>query len=377
MKILSVVGTRPNFMKVAPLHRAFMNQPGIQSKLVHTGQHYDPQLSDVFIRQLDLPLPDHYLAAVGGTIPQLTADIIRKFDAVIRAERPDWVLVVGDVTSTLACALTAVQLGIRVAHVEAGLRSGDRQMPEEINRILVDSMADLLFVTEQAAQDNLLREGISAEKIHAVGNVMIDSLVQQLDSANELNTVGQLGMNPKQYILLTMHRPVNVDTASGLNRLIQLIEVAASHRMVVFPLHPRTRARLEKFGLMSDLLSLDNVRMIAPQGYLEFLNLMQHAAMVMTDSGGIQEETTYLNVPCLTMRTSTERPVTIELGTNQLLTDLTPAAVSRNIADVLNRPTRPAQIPPLWDGKAAMRIAKIFGQLRGAVDVPVYSQQPV
>ncbi|SOD90197.1 non-hydrolyzing UDP-N-acetylglucosamine 2-epimerase [Spirosoma fluviale] len=366
MKIISVVGTRPNFMKVAPLHRALLTQPGVQSILVHTGQHYDDRLNEVFMKQLKLPPPDYCLAVVAGTASRQTAEIIQKFEGVLRAEQPDWVVVVGDVTSTLAGALTAVQLGIRVAHVEAGLRSGDRQMPEEINRILVDSMADLLFVTEQAGLDNLLYEGIPTHKTHFVGNVMIDSLVQHRSKANALNTVGTLGLTPKRYALLTMHRPVNVDTESGLNRLIQLIHSTAQHLAVLFPVHPRTRARLEKFGLMPELMALENVRLLAPQGYLEFLNLMEHAAVVITDSGGIQEETTYLNVPCLTFRTSTERPVTIDLGTNQLLPDLNPATVRQKLVAILNGQTKTGQIPPLWDGKAADRIVTILaaaGQL--------------
>ncbi|GAB3027582.1 non-hydrolyzing UDP-N-acetylglucosamine 2-epimerase [Spirosoma pulveris] len=366
MKIISVVGTRPNFVKVAPLHRALLTQPSVQSILVHTGQHYDDRLNEVFMTQLNLPPPDYCLAVGAGTIPQQTAEIIRKFEGVIQTEQPDWVVVVGDVTSTLACALTAVQMGIRVAHVEAGLRAGDRQMPEEINRILVDSLADLLFVTEEAGLENLLREGIPSHKIHFVGNIMIDSLVQQRTNARALNTVGTLGLTPNCYALLTMHRPANVDTKAGLNRLIQLIGSTAQHLTVLFPVHPRTRTRLEEFGLMPELMALENVRLLAPQGYLEFLNLMEYAAVVITDSGGIQEETTYLNVPCLTFRTSTERPVTIAMGTNQLLPDLNPATVREKLAAILNGHTKMGQVPPLWDGESAARIVTILtapGQL--------------
>ncbi|ADB40058.1 non-hydrolyzing UDP-N-acetylglucosamine 2-epimerase [Spirosoma linguale] len=360
MKIISVIGTRPNFVKVAPLHRALLTKPGVVPKLVHTGQHYDGRLNDVFVRQLNLPPPDYCLDVAAGTIPQQTAGIIQKFEGVLRAEQPDWVLVVGDVTSTLACALTAVQLGVRVAHVEAGLRSGDRQMPEEINRILVDSMADLLFVTEQAGFDNLLREGIPAHKIHFAGNVMIDSLVEHRQKANALNTVGTLSLTPKRYALLTMHRPANVDTEAGLNRLLYLMKQTAQHLTVVFPVHPRTHANLEKFGMMPELMALENVRLLAPQGYLEFLNLMEQAAVVVTDSGGIQEETTYLNVPCLTFRTSTERPVTIELGTNQLVPDLNPVTVGQKVAAILNGRVKAGKVPPLWDGKTADRIVNIL-----------------
>lgn len=370
MKILSIVGARPNFMKVAPLHRAFLNQPGIESKIVHTGQHYDARMSDVFFRQLDLPQPDYYLGVGGpasgdpgrrtGTLTQQTADIMLKFETVMLAERPDWILVVGDVTSTLAGALVAVRMGVRVAHVEAGLRSNDRRMPEEINRILTDNLSELLFVTEQAGLDNLKREGIADEKVHLVGNVMIDSLVQHRRKATDLNTIGALGLTPGDYSLMTMHRPANVDDQATLRSIIQIAENTALHRTVVFTLHPRTHANLIYFGLMDRLMAAPNVQLLEPQGYLEFLNLMEHAAVVITDSGGIQEETTYLQVPCLTFRDSTERPVTVDIGTNQLLADLNPETVADKVAEILSGESKPGLIPPLWDGQAAERIAKIL-----------------
>lgn len=269
MNVLSIVGARPNFMKVAPLHRAFLSQPDVQSKIVHTGQHYDRQLSDVFIRQLDLPQPDYFLNASSGSPTQQMADIMHKFDAVLHVEQPDWVLVVGDVTSTLACARMAAQRGVRVAHVEAGLRSGDGRMPEEFNRIETDRIADLLFVTEQAGLDNLRREGIASAKIHFVGNVMIDSLVQYRQKAAELNTLAVLGVSPRQYVLLTMHRPSNVDTATGLETLLQLVGAIAQHKTVLFPLHPRTRANLTQVGLIDRLVAMQGVRLLEPQGYLE------------------------------------------------------------------------------------------------------------
>ncbi len=360
MKILNIVGARPNFMKVAPLHRAFQQQPGMISKIVHTGQHYDARMSDVFFNQLELPQPDYYLGVVAGSHTQQTADIMLKFEPILQAEQPDLVLVVGDVTSTIACALVAVRMGVKVAHVEAGLRSGDRTMPEEINRILTDSIADLLFVTEQSGLDNLKQEGVPDERIHFVGNGMIDSLVHYRQKASTLNTVGTMGLIPGSYVLMTMHRPANVDTEAGLQSILQIISDTAQHKTVLFPIHPRTLNNMSKFGLRAQLEAIPNVRLLEPQGYLEFLNLMEHAAIVITDSGGIQEETTYLQVPCLTFRDSTERPITVTLGTNQLLADLNPSTVRQKVQEILNGRTKNGQIPPLWDGHAAERIAQVL-----------------
>lgn len=362
MKIISVVGARPNFMKVAPLHRAFQKLGVIDSKLVHTGQHHDAGMSDVFFGQLDLPQSDYYLGVPSGSVTQQTAKILLAVEPVLKQEQPDWVVVVGDVTSTLACALAAAQQGIRVAHVEAGLRSGDRQMPEERNRILTDALADLLFVTEPAGCDNLQREGVPASKVHLVGNVMIDSLVQYRARASALNTVGVLGLLPGNYILVTMHRPATVDTPAGLERLVTVLTNTAFRKPVLFPVHPRTRANLVKFGFMAPLVAHPQIRLLEPQGYLQFLNLMEHAALVITDSGGVQEETTCLGVPCLTFRTSTERPITVERGTNQLITDLNPDTVAQRVADLLQGEVKAGQLPPLWDGQAAGRIARIISQ---------------
>lgn len=363
MKILIIVGARPNFIKIAPLHRAFLTYPAIESKIVHTGQHYDDQLSAVFFRQLGLPQPDYYLNISAGTPTQQTADILLRFERVLLTEQPDWVLVIGDVTSTFACAVAAAQMGIRVAHVEAGLRSGDRQMPEERNRIQTDALADLLFVTEQAGLDNLYREGICAERIYFVGNVLIDALMEYRPQANALNTVGTMGLTSDSYVLMTMHRPGNVDSEAGLQRILRIVEDTASRKTVLFSLHPRTRASLIKNKLMKSLEAIPNVRLLESQGYLEFLNLMEHAAAVITDSGGIQEETTFLRVPCLTFRDSTERPVTVELGTNCLLVDLNPETVNQKLAEVLAGRAKVGQIPPLWDGQAAERIAKVIYEL--------------
>ena len=362
MKILSVVGARPNFVKVAPLHRAFLAHPSIESKIVHTGQHYDARMSDIFFNQLDLPQPDYYLGVRAGSTARPTAGIVNRFNPVLDAEQPHWVVVVGDVTSTLACALAAARRGIRIAHVEAGLRSGDRQMPEERNRIVTDSLASLLLVTEKAGCDNLRNERIAASKIHLVGNIMIDSLVQYRPKATAMNTVGTLGLQAQQYILLTMHRPSNVDTRLGLERLIEVVKKAASLRPVIFPVHPRTKANLIKFGLYAPLATIPAVRLLKPQGYLEFLNLMDKAALVITDSGGVPEETTYLQVPCLTFRTTTERPVTIEQGTNRLVADLNPETLRQMAIESLEGPKIVGQAPPLWDGQTANRIAQILSQ---------------
>lgn len=364
-KILNIVGARPNFMKVAPLHRAFRQYPTFQSKIVHTGQHYDAKMSDVFFNQLELPNPDYFLGIGGGSHAQQTARIMLEFEQVMEAEQPDVVLVVGDVTSTIACALVAVKMHIPVVHVEAGLRSGDRRMPEEINRILTDSISDQLFITEQAGIDNLKREGVADDKVHFVGNVMIDSLVHYRRKAAETRTVEKLGLESGSYVLMTMHRPANVDAEAGLRSILQVVEDTARYKKVLFPIHPRTLNNLRNFGLAERLNAIPNLQLMEPQGYLEFLNLMEHAAIIVTDSGGIQEETTYLQVPCLTFRDSTERPVTVELGTNQLLADLNPETVHQKVVEILDGKAKKGVIPPLWDGQAAGRIAAIIHTIYG------------
>ncbi|TAH07030.1 MAG: UDP-N-acetylglucosamine 2-epimerase (non-hydrolyzing) [Runella slithyformis] len=363
MKILNIVGARPNFMKVAPLHRAFGAYPHINSKIIHTGQHYDAKMSDVFFNQLELPKPDYFLGVGGGSHTQQTAKIMLEFEQVMEAEKPDLLLVVGDVNSTIACAMVAVKMQVPIAHVEAGLRSGDRKMPEEINRILTDSISDYLFITEQAGYDNLRQEGVSEAKIHFVGNCMIDSLVHYQAKARKTNALQAFNLSKNEYVLMTMHRPANVDTAEGLTHILDIIEDTLPHKKVLFPIHPRTRNNAERFGLKDKLESLNGLIISEPQGYLEFLNLMENAAVVITDSGGIQEETTYLQVPCLTFRDSTERPVTVELGTNQLLADLNPATVHQKLREILDGRTKQGTIPPLWDGQAAQRIAQILSKL--------------
>ena len=359
MKVISVVGARPNFMKVAPLHRALLHDGTFDSFIVHTGQHYDERMSDVFFRQLELPEPDVYLGVGSGSHAEQTARVMVAFEEVVLQEQPDVVVVVGDVNSTLACSLVAAKLHIPVAHVEAGLRSGDRRMPEEINRLVTDSIADYLFVTEQSGLNHLQREGVLDEKVFFVGNVMIDSLVRFREKAAASPVLGELGLETGGYALMTMHRPSNVDNEAGLHKLLRTIEGIAAVAHVVFPVHPRTRQRFEAFGLGERLRDVPNATLQEPLGYLEFLKLMEHAAVVVTDSGGIQEETTYLQVPCLTLRESTERPVTVELGTNELLPMEAEQIAGRVRAIVQGK--RPAgRIPPFWDGHAAERIVAVL-----------------
>jgi UDP-N-acetylglucosamine 2-epimerase (non-hydrolysing) len=362
IKVISVVGARPNFMKVAPLHRAFKNYPHIESKLVHTGQHYDEKMSAVFFEQLELPHPDYYLGVGGGSHTQQTAKIMLAFEEILATEQPDLVLVVGDVNSTIACALVAVKMGIMVAHVEAGLRSGDRTMPEEINRMLTDTLADLLFVTEPSGITNLRREGISGEKIHFTGNCMIDSLVFYQEKSSRLPVLEQNNLRSKNFLLITMHRPSNVDTQSGLETMLRMIQLIAAQHPVVFPIHPRTRNNFELHGLLPALEVIENLILLEPQGYLEFQQLMAHAIAVLTDSGGVQEETTYLQVPCLTFRESTERPITVEVGSNVLLATLNPELACAKVIEILNGDWKQGKVPDLWDGKAADRIVAVIHQ---------------
>lgn len=356
MEILNVVGARPNFMKVAPLHRKLEQKAQFQSKIVHTGQHYDEQMSDVFFRQLGLPQPDVYLGVGSGSHAQQTARVMTAFEGVLEDERPDLVVVVGDVNSTLACTLVAKKLHIPVAHVEAGLRSGDRRMPEEINRLVTDRIADYLFVTEQSGIDHLRQEGVDDENIFYVGNLMIDSLVEFREEAAESGIVEELGVEEGEYVLMTMHRPSNVDHEGGVRKLLRIVQGLAADRPVIFPVHPRTRNRFQDFELESELEAVDGLRLLEPLGYLEFLRLMEGAAVVVTDSGGIQEETTFLKVPCLTLRPHTERPVTVDCGTNQLL-PFDPQEVVETVREVAGKRSV-GECPPYWDGNTAERIVQ-------------------
>jgi UDP-N-acetylglucosamine 2-epimerase (non-hydrolysing) len=352
LKILHVVGARPNFMKVAPLMAALApHRPAVEQLLVHTGQHYDYQMSRLFFEELSLPDPDEYLGVGSGTHAEQTGRIMLAFEPVLLKHQPDWVVVVGDVNSTLACALVCAKLGARLAHVEAGLRSGDRSMPEEINRLLTDQLADLLFTPSRDADTNLVREGVDPAKIIFVGNVMIDTLVSLLPKARLRQAAGRLGLQPGSYTLVTLHRPSNVDDTQTLAEIVSALREMARSREVVFPVHPRTRQRLEQLGL-----DAGRVRLVEPLGYLDFLSLMETAALVLTDSGGIQEETTFLGIPCLTARSTTERPVTLTHGTNRLV-----ASRHRDILEAVNwvDPLKGTPVQPieLWDGHAAERIA--------------------
>lgn len=372
MKVIQVVGARPNFMKVAPLHRAIQQLPGWTSKIVHTGQHFDAKMSDVFFTQLELPKPDYFLGIGGGSHTEVTAHIMLAFEKIVADEKPDLIIVVGDVTSTLACTLVAIKMGIPLAHVEAGLRSFDRTMPEELNRLLTDSVANYLFVTEESGLTHLRNEGVPDEKVFFSGNVMIDSLVRYQEKAKRSTILSDLGLqasssdlqttdsvlSPTNYIVMTMHRPANVDTEKGLLSILELMELSAQKTNIVFPIHPRTRAHMDKFGLTKRMEAVPNLILTEPLGYLEFIQLMSHAQAILTDSGGIQEETTYLGIPCLTFRDSTERPVTVTLGTNQLLADLDPQKTYQALEKILAGEVKKGNIPPLWDGHAAERIAQ-------------------
>lgn len=360
MKILNIVGARPNFMKIAPLHRAFSNHPAIDSKILHTGQHYDEKMSDIFFNQLELPKPDFYLGIGGGSHTYQKAHVMLKFEEILKEEKPDVVLVVGDVNATPACSIVAVKMGITTVHVEAGLRSGDRAMPEEVNRIITDAICNDLFVTEQSGMVNLAKEGVPDEKVHFVGNVMIDSLIYYREKAKQEPILEQLKVQAKEYILMTMHRPSNVDNRESLEDILEIIEEATKHKTVVFPMHPRTSNNIKNFGLEDRLHAIENLALLGPQGYLQFLKLMDNAALIITDSGGIQEETTYLQVPCMTFRDSTERPISVELGTNVLMKDLNPETVCRQMEKILNGETKKGVIPPLWDGRASERIMNIL-----------------
>jgi len=359
MKIINVVGARPNFMKIAPLMRAYKALPAIQPMLVHTGQHYDRTMSDVFFRELDIPEPDVNLAVGSGTQAAQTAGIMMAFEQVVVREKPDAVLVVGDVNSTIACGLVAVKAGIKLVHVEAGLRSGDRSMPEEINRLLTDAISDLLFCTEQSGVENLRQEGVGQEKIFLVGNVMIDTLLRQWPKAEASPILQQLGLEVGRYAVLTLHRSSNVDAPAVLGRILDALEVIQRELPILFPIHPRTRKALEDSPLVRRMAGMPNIRMMNPAGYLEFLKMISSAKIVLTDSGGIQEETTILKVPCLTLRENTERPITVEVGSNQVVgTD--PGRILAAYRAVVSGQWRQPQVPPLWDGHAAHRIVQIL-----------------
>ena len=366
--ILCVVGARPNFMKMAPILRALAaHSPPLPALLVHTGQHYDQGMSEQIFTDLGLPRPDLNLAVGSGSHAQQTAEVMRRFEPVLDDHRPACVVVVGDVNSTLACTLVAVKKGVPVVHVEAGLRSFDRRMPEEINRLLTDQIADRLYTTERNAAVNLEREGIDAQRVVFVGNVMIDSLLASRDRARSADhTLRASGhdptmlRHPQGYGVVTLHRPSNVDDAATLRAILSVLAEVATRLPLVFALHPRTRSNIERFGL-GELIDPLRTAVLPPQGYLEMLGLMAHATLVLTDSGGLQEETTALGVPCLTMRDNTERPITVEQGTNTLV-GADRAAILAGVAEILAGRGKRGRVPELWDGQAAQRIAADLSQ---------------
>ena len=361
MKIINVAGARPNFMKIAPLMKALKRVATVEPLLVHTGQHYDERMSDLFFRQLEIPEPDINLEVGSGSHAAQTAAIMTAFEPVVLRYDPAAVVVVGDVNSTIACGLVAVKQGVGLVHVEAGLRSFDRTMPEEINRLLTDAISDLLFCTERSGVENLRREGLADEKIFLVGNVMIDTLLRNRAKADACRILEDLGLAPQGYAVLTLHRPSNVDDPSVLGRLLGAIEVVQRDMPVLFPIHPRTRKNIDGSPLAERVAQMKNLRLTEPAGYLEFLKLMACARLILTDSGGIQEETTILRVPCLTLRETTERPVTVEVGSN-LVVGTEPERILSGYQAILRGDGRTPATPPLWDGHAAERIVKIMAE---------------
>jgi len=389
-KWILVAGARPNFMKIAPLIRAIDNHnnalrpslPAINYLLVHTGQHYDVNMSDSFFNDLNLPEPDVHLGVGSGNHGEQTGKVLIEFERVLLDQRPELVIVVGDVNSTLACSLAAVKLHIPVAHVEAGLRSFDRSMPEEINRIVTDAISDYLFTPSPDGDENLLQEGIPSQKIFLVGDIMVDSLLFNLEIAKKTKILEHLGLKRKSstdhcqlttdYCLLTLHRPSNVDNEESLSRILGALTKVSSRIPILFPAHPRTRKQIEAFGFQHHFIDLTNnkvpitnnsIYLADPFGYLDFLNLMAHAKVVLTDSGGIQEETTVLNIPCITLRDTTERPITLSEGTNVLVKD-DPKRIVEEVEKILSGQRREGRCPAIWDGHTAERIVKILAEKR-------------
>jgi UDP-N-acetylglucosamine 2-epimerase (non-hydrolysing) len=367
VKILIVAGARPNFMKVAPIIKAIdkyneaLRSTSLEYVFVHTGQHYDFEMSKIFFNNLSLPEPDKYLAVGSGTHAQQTARVMLRLEKPLISKKTDLVMVVGDVNSTLAAALTAAKLRIPVAHVEAGLRSFDRDMPEEINRVLTDAISDYLFTHSPDADENLRKEGVPSQKIFLVGNVMADSLLANKARAKRSRVLSRLGLNKHPYTLITLHRPSNVDDRHSLVRIMDTLREISKTIPIVFPVHPRTRSNIERFGL-ANLIEDKNFYYTEPPGYLDFLKLMMDARFVMTDSGGIQEETTLLGIPCLTLRETTERPITVTEGTNTLVWN-DAGKIVREASKILDGKGKRGTVPHLWDGKAAERIVNILAKL--------------
>lgn len=356
LKVINVAGARPNFMKVAPIVEAMQRREQEFTPLVvHTGQHYDAGMSDAFFADLDLPQPNVHLGVGSASHAAQTAAIMKRFEPVVLREQPDWVVVVGDVNSTLACALVCAKLGVKVAHVEAGLRSRDRSMPEEINRLLTDQIADLLLTPSADADENLRAEGIAPEQIRRVGNIMIDSLYKHLERSRESRIKQQLALAEQSYAVLTLHRPTNVDEPVVFERILDALERITEQLPIIFPVHPRTRKTIAELGLDARIERIKDLQLIDPLGYLDFLNLYSSARLVLTDSGGIQEETSVLGIPCLTLRENTERPITVTLGTNTIVGS-DPAKIIAAAFSALNETARKPISIPLWDGHTAERI---------------------
>jgi UDP-N-acetylglucosamine 2-epimerase (non-hydrolysing) len=364
-KVLHIVGARPNFMKVAPIHKAIAQRGQLTQILVHTGQHYDVKMSDVFFTDLGMAAPDVYLGIGSGSHAEQTARIMIELEKVFLREKPDLVSVVGDVNSTLAGALVASKMGIRISHVEAGLRSFDMTMPEEVNRIVTDRLADLLLTPSPDADANLLKEGVDPSRIHFVGNVMIDTLLASKARAEKLTTLGDLGLTPGNYAVCTLHRASNVDDPKVLGGLLSALAHVAERLPILFPVHPRTRKMLADQGLSGMLERAPGLRLVEPMGYLEFLALTSQARLILTDSGGLQEESTALGVPCLTLRENTERPITVEQGTN-LVVGTDPVRISQEADRILDGLGKQGRVPALWDGRSAERIAELYERVLGA-----------
>ncbi|MFC1606578.1 non-hydrolyzing UDP-N-acetylglucosamine 2-epimerase [Candidatus Latescibacterota bacterium] len=367
IKIICVCGARPNFMKICPLMKALERDGGFDTLLVHTGQHYSKNMSTLFFRELDIPLPDINLDVGSASHAVQTAKIMMLFEPVMVDFKPDYVVVVGDVNSTVACGLVAVKMGVKLVHIEAGQRSGDRTMPEEINRIVTDAISNLLFVSEPSAVDRLLSEGIDSGKICYSGNIMIDNLLNNREKAKNSDILDRLGLKEREYGVLTLHRPGNVDDYARFDTIIEALDIIRKEDTIVFPVHPRTQNNLDKMGFLKRIENMKNIVLTDPLGYLDFLHLMDNARIMLTDSGGIQAETTMLGVPCLTLRNNTEWPITITDGTNQLVL-LNEKNISETYLTIMsNGLNRPQKIPKLWDGKAAVRIVEAIRGHSGSI----------
>ena len=363
LRIVNVVGARPNFMKIAPVIEEMRRRPTrIEPFLVHTGQHYDESMSDSFFEDLQIPRPDINLEVGSGSHSEQTARIMIAFEEVLLSHPADWAVVVGDVNSTMAAAIVAAKHTVRVAHIEAGLRSFDRTMPEEINRVVTDALADLLLTPSRDANDNLIREGVAPEKIRLVGNVMIDTLYRNLERARRSTVLDKLRLSPRQYCAMTLHRPSNVDDKTTVSGILDALEAIGEKFPIAFPIHPRTLHRLTEFGLLDRVRAQRSLILTEPLGYLDFLYLYSNSRLMLTDSGGVQEETTVLGIPCLTLRKNTERPITVTEGTNRVVGS-DPEIIEREALAALERPVTPPRIPELWDGNTATRIVDAIEDL--------------